>query len=186
MGLSWCADVSAADWIAESAVPFATLVTFGPDGFEAYARLRYIPDPQRPGQKEMDVDLPDDHPSDSEQAARALNVLAGFTATPRECFFAVWEGYPDLPLPRDVPLFEVPNRRFALLSGSLDATRAFFADKQPPAYVWPADRRWCFTSDVDPHWAGIGAPGAAIDALTVAPIFDVVPADPARVQPFYY
>jgi hypothetical protein len=52
--------------------------------------------------------------------------------------------------------------------------------------VWPADRRWCFTSDVDPHWAGIGAPGAAIDALTVAPTFDVVPADPAGAQPFYY
>jgi hypothetical protein len=54
-----------------------------------------------------------------------------------------------------------------------------------PAFIWPADRRWCFTSDVDPHWAGIGGEAAAIDALIAADDIDVVRADPAVPAPAY-
>jgi hypothetical protein len=38
---------------------------------------------------------------------------------------------------------------------------------------------------VDPHWAGIGAEQAAVDALVGDPGLDVVPARPAQEQPQY-
>ena len=55
----------------------------------------------------------------------------------------------------------------------------------PPAFVWPDDQRWCLASDVDPHWAGIGAEDAAVEALLRTPGLDVVRADPREVQPHF-
>jgi hypothetical protein len=37
------------------------LVNFGPPDFPAYARLRFIPDPTKPGQEEADASVADDH-----------------------------------------------------------------------------------------------------------------------------
>jgi hypothetical protein len=42
-----------------------------------------------------------------------------------------------------------------------------------------------FASDVDPHWAGIGASAEAIEALTGDSGLDVVGADPAEPPPAY-
>ena len=192
MRLRFCRELGAAEWITRSATPFPQLVTFGPAGFEAYARLRFIPDPDRPGQAEADAVVPDDHPSDLAQASRALHRLAAFTSTPEDCYFCVWDGYSDIPLPPGLPLIDLPHRSYALLRGPLDAVDAW-ADElggglpvAPPAYAWPADRRWCLTSDVDPHWAGIGAQRAAVEALLADPELDVVPARPDEDQPAYY
>jgi hypothetical protein len=47
----------------------------------------------------------------------------------------------------------------------------------PPASLLPADHRWCFANDVDPHWPGIGAEqDAIVDDLEL----DVVRAEPTR------
>jgi len=51
------------------------------------------------------------------------------------------------------------------------------------AFVWPADHRWCFASDVDPHWAGIGAEQVAIDRLVGDPGLDVVRVQPNEIPP---
>jgi hypothetical protein len=170
------------------------LITFGPSVFEAFARLRFIPDPVGAGQEEADTDVADDHPSNIEQTRRALRLLEAFTCTPEECYFCLWEGYSDAPLPPQVqrgPLVELPHRRYALLRGSLNDIDAWEADLgggqiiAPPAFVWPADHRWCFASDVDPHWAGIGAERVAIDALIGDLQLDVVPASPTDNQPQY-
>ncbi|MFI7601853.1 hypothetical protein [Actinoplanes sp. NPDC049681] len=191
MRLTYCADTSAADWLLRSGTPDLQLITFGPATFDAYARLRFIPDPLAPGQDEADVELPDVHPSDLARARRALRLLARFTSTPQECYFCVWEGYSDIPLPPDVPLAEFPHRRCAVLRGAVADIDAWEADVgggrpvAPPAFAWPADRRWCLTADVDPHWAGIGAGRAAIEALLSDPGLDAVPADPAEDQPWY-
>jgi len=193
--LQYTADTSAARWISESLVPFDRLVTFGPDGFPAYARLRYIPDPTHKGQAESDHELPEDHPSDLEQARRALRVLAQHTDSPRHCFFCIWEGEGGISLPPELDqhrLVDLLHRRYALFEGPLDAIETWEDDfgqghpTAPPAFVWPADRRWCFASDVDPHWAGIGASSAAVAALEEEPGLDVVGADPQRPQPLYY
>jgi hypothetical protein len=191
MALTREVDTSAADWLAQPETPWAQLVGFGPAGFAAYARLRFIPDPGAPGQAEADVDLPDDHPSDLAQVRRALHRLAGFTATPQDCFFGVWEGYSDIALAPG-PLVELPHRRYALLRGPLAGIDGWEQSLgggrpvAPPAFVWPADRAWCLASDVDPHWAGIGAGRDAVEALLGDPGLDVVAARPAEAQPAYY
>ncbi|MEV4640108.1 hypothetical protein AB0J80_22435 [Actinoplanes sp. NPDC049548] len=194
MRLTYCPDTSPADWLVRSGTPPMQLITFGPAVFEAYARLRFIPDPSAPGQSENEVELPGDHPSDIAQVRRALHLRAPFTSAADECYFCLWEGYSDAPLPPDArhgPLVEIPHRRFALFRGSLHDIDAWEAELggglpiAPPAYAWPADHRWCLTADVDPHWAGIGAQRAAIDALAGDRSLDVVPARPTESQPNY-
>lgn len=194
MTLQRCADLSAADWIVDAAIPWMQLIAFGPAGFGAYARLRYIPDPTAPDQAESDAGIAEDHPSDSEQAQRALNLLGRFTRTPEDCYFGVWDGWFDVgsrPTVLAGPMVVVPNRQYFLLRGSLadldtwDETLGSGSCLRPD-FAWPADHSWCFASDVDPHWAGIGADQAAIDALLNEPKLDAVPARPADPQPRYY
>jgi hypothetical protein len=193
-----CQQVTAADWLVRADASWSQLVSFGPPVFEAYARLRYIPDPEHAGQAENDVVLPADHVSDLEQARRALRRLAGFTATPDECFFCEWDGFGGdwfdanqdagsfVEIP---PSAQIPARRYGLFTAPLSEIENWgeqFAHDFPPAFVWPADQNWCFASDIDPHWAGIGAARAVIDALIRAPDLDIVEADPTEAQPTYY
>jgi hypothetical protein len=167
-----------------SGTPPDQLITFGPAGFEAYARLRYIPDPTHPGQQENDAAIPDDHPRDESQSNRALGILAAFTDTPKECYFCFWEGMGGhflAPAVPQGPMVSVARlRRYVLFNG-----RAWDELSEVPAFVWPADRRWCFASDVDPHWAGIGAERAAIDRLLDDSELDVVEARPDETPPAY-
>lgn len=135
--------------------------------------------------------MPDGHPSDWEQARQALAVLERFTTTPDELFVCVWEGC-GTPLPPAIfrgRLVGVPARQYLMAQGTasdLDAWESLFEYGGPvPAFVWPADHAWCFASDVDPHWAGIGGSGPAIEALVNSPL-DVVEARPADKQPCYY
>ncbi len=192
MRLRRSSDLRPAAWVSRCS--FQELVSFGPSGFEAYARLRYIPDPTRPGQGEAEDPLPADHPSDLEQARRALTLLAPHTATAEHCYFCVWDGYGDLHLPTGpvgAAMLHLPHRTYTLLEGPLDALGTWETDLgrgqpvAPPALVWPADHRWCFVSDVDPHWAGIGASAQAVGELRGDPRLDVVPADPSAPQPSY-
>ncbi len=186
-------DLTAAQWIAD--LSFHEVVSFGPAGFAAYARLRFIPDPTQDGQDEADVELPDDHLTDLDQAWRAFARLARHTTTADHCYVGVWDGYPyDRPPidPEHRNVLDLPHRRFLLVEGPLDALRTWESDlgrggpSVPPALVWPADHSWCFVSDVDPHWAGIGASAAAIDDLLHDPALDIVLADRDRPQPTYY
>lgn len=182
-----------ADWISD--LTFREATSFGPSGFAAYARLRYIPDPVRPGQSENEVEVPEDHLSDLDQARLAFAHLAQHTETAEHCYVGIWDGYHDdrLPVgPGPHVRFDLPHRRYLLLEGPLDALRFWETDlgprapHVPPAFVWPADRAWIFVSDVDPHWAGIGASREAITELTDDPVLDIVAADPDLAQPYYY
>jgi hypothetical protein len=87
--LTFCWDLSAADWIVHSGLPWQQLVGFGPAGFDAYARLRFLPDPVRLGQSENNVQA--DWRID--QLPTLFEVLAAHTATPDDCYFCVWEGF---------------------------------------------------------------------------------------------
>lgn len=55
-----------------------------------------------------------------------------------------------------------------------------------PAFLWPADHSWCVANDVDPDFAVIGGPAAAIELLIADPRIDAVtvapytPSDPDR------
>jgi len=91
--LTLCSDLSPADWITTSDLPWEQLVTFGPAGFAAYARLRILPDPQFDGQRENDVRLAEDATPESEQLAAVLQVLREHTGTPDDCYFCLWDGW---------------------------------------------------------------------------------------------
>lgn len=182
-----------AAWI--SGLTFQEVTTFGPTGFAAYARLRFIPDPARTGQREDQVEVAEDHLSDLEQARRAFDHLAKHTTTADHCYLCIWDGfrYDELPVgPGPHVMVDLPHRRYLLLEGSLDALHSWETDLGlggplvPPALVWPADHEWIFVSDVDAHWAGIGASQEAMTELLNSPLLDIVPADQQAQQPYYY
>lgn len=182
-------DLSAADWLVGADVGWQRLVTFGPAGFEDYGRLRFVPDPDAPGLSEADVVILEDHPSDVDQTRTVLRALAAHTGTAAPYYYCVWDGYagsfPDPELFRG-PLVPLPHRKYALFAGDLDGIERWEEELgggmacPPPAFVWPADRRWCFTNDVDPHWAGIGGSVGAVEALIARTDVDVVRASPDR------
>jgi hypothetical protein len=93
--LTRCSDLSPADWLTTSDQPWEQLVTVGPAGFAAYARLRFLPDPAYEGQSENDVGLAEDTPSETAQLSVVLDVLSGFTRTPDDCYFCLWDGWGD-------------------------------------------------------------------------------------------
>ncbi|WP_433306913.1 hypothetical protein ACQP2F_22075 [Actinoplanes sp. CA-030573] len=214
MTLTFCSDLTAADWIARSDLPWQRLVTFGPGGFDAYARLRLLPDPEHPGQSENDVEAEDWR---GEQLPRLFETLAGYTTVPGDCYFLVWEGFgggdpgtglaeavprpdavpglaparptPGRPTPGR-PKVVVPHREYWLFRGPLAEVGAWgmpesLPDETAPAFVWPADHAWCVALDVDPHWAGIGGRELLVERLTTDPRLDVVRADPAASPPAY-
>jgi len=206
-------------------------VSLGPSGFPAYARLRFLPDPRRPGQPEADAPASTAEFSETEVLHRAVGLLAPFTTTPQECFFLLWDGWgiaafdqgggePEgderrdaaaaqsrssaapaepgpAPGPRGArlraPVVRLPHRSYHLFRGTTrdlgdwGPTVALRPHEQAPvpAFVWPADRAWCVTRDVDPHYAGVGAARAAVEVLVRDPVLDVVLADPAQAQPHY-
>lgn len=203
MSLAICSDLSPASWIVSSDVPWARLVTFGPSGFAAYARVRYIPDPTRPGQQEFEADL-DASASETEQWRALLQILGSETADPSDCYFGLWDGWgfpesahrwPTFGVPRDAQL---PLRSFFLFRGALkDAemwgtptqagiwSRPEFSGGGTPAFVWPSDHTWCVAADIDPHWSGIGATVPVIERLIADRRLDAVVADPDSAPPAY-
>jgi hypothetical protein len=190
VSLTLCADVAAADWLVRSTLPWHQLVCFGPGGFDAYARLRLLPDPVRPGQSENDAEAEDWRAG---QPPRLFELLASRTATPDDCYFCVWEGFGQLGSVTDAPNVQVPHRAYWLLRGPLADIGTWdgagpgqtqLAATQP-AFVWPADHAWCVAWDVDPHWVGIGGDTPLISRLVGDPLLDVVPADPSAEQPSY-
>ncbi|WP_300343673.1 hypothetical protein [Nesterenkonia sp.] len=191
------ADPSAADWILRAEVHWWRLVTLGPPGFSAYARLRYIPDPDYPGQSENSVSRPPDRPEDTEQLSTAAGVLAAHTRTPGQAYALFWDGWGSTEwtahLAPHLSAAPLPGgeREYFLAAVSLEELCRELAapgswQMPPPSFLWPADRAWCITSDVDPHWAGIAATHAGIRALAEHPVLDVVETSFNADQPFYH
>ncbi len=202
MSLAVCSDLSPASWIVTSDVPWDRLVTLGPAGFAAYARVRFIPDPTHQGQQEHEADL-NASPGETDQWRALLHLLAAETSCPEDCYFALWEGWGFPESARRWPTFGVPHdaqiplRSFFLFRGSLSQAeiwgtpagiwgRPEFSRGGTPAFVWPSDRTWCVAADVDPHWAGIGAAVPSIERLVADRRLDAVEADRrAGEQPAY-
>ena len=202
MALTVCSDVSPADWIVTSELPWTQLVSFGPAGFADHARVRFIPDPTREGQRESDAEI-DASPDEIDQWRALLQILAGETSDPDDCYFGLWDGWPLPPAARRWPTFDVahpgherPVRSYFLFHGSLavdiqgmpaDAGiwGPEFSSGGTPAFVWPSDHTWCITADIDPHWAAVGGSMPMIQRLLGDPRLDAVSADPAAKQPAY-
>jgi hypothetical protein len=149
--LTFCRDLAAADWIVHSDLPWSRLVNFGPGGFDSYARLRFLPDPVRPGQSENDVD-PDGRP---DQLATLVEVLAAQTATPDDCYFCVWDGFDDTTAGTGTGTgtgtwYIDPERAGAWLPqpdaqpGYAPLPKASSSTPQPPKVVVPNRAYWLF------------------------------------------
>ena len=95
MALIPCSELSAAGWITASELPWEQLVGFGPAGFPAYARLRFLPDPAYEGQSANDVDV-DEVPDETASLRVALETLRRHTRTPDDCYFCLWDGWGDI------------------------------------------------------------------------------------------
>jgi hypothetical protein len=191
-----CPDASAASWIATSDLPWHRLVTFGTAGFDAYARLRFLPDPRYDGQPEVRLD--EGAPFEYLLAA-TLEVLGKHTRAPEDVSFCIWTGWGTRGVPPEVldgPRVDVPNRSYFLVRGALTDVANWAPgdvgsdeprlDLATPAFIWPTDHAWCVACDVDPHYAGIGAGADAVADLLAHPGLDVVVADPLQEQPHYH
>ena len=185
-------DPSAADWLVHAERDWWDLAVRGPLGYPSYARLRFIPDPTYPGQREGEADAPYDERSETEQLATVVATLSKHTTKPEDCYFCVWEGWGGLEV-HGVARIARPEREAFLFRGpALDLQQWEQALDPPgpeglpiPSFVWPGDRSWCIANDVDPHFATIGASSAAIEDVLADPRVDTVIDDPARPQPGY-
>lgn len=104
------------------------------------------------------------------EAARLADILGQHTATPERCWFAVWEGFAALALPRDetVPMLPIPQRNMLLLSGPLSGITTSMCEDgwdQRASLWWPDDRAWCVATDVDLMATYIGGNRACITEL---------------------
>ena len=139
--------------------------------------------------------------------AKVLAAIArGWTATPRNCWFCVWDGFgwggvsvsafhaadgqwtepvphPD-PVPaavRDGPRVHLPHREYLLYGGPAEdvvAPAGLAGDGQSASLWWPADRAWCVATDVDLPWTYVGGPRGLIDAIRADRRIEALPASP--------
>lgn len=123
--------------------------------------------------------------------------LAGYTDTPLDCFFGVWEGYGQLGvgsmfmLSTDggVPLsppaevlsaerFICDDGEYLLYRGALDAMDSFYTVPiwcNLPNIWWPADRAWFVVSHYDLNSTYVAGSEECIRALLAHPYFEVLP-----------
>jgi len=172
MALTACVDVSPARWIVTSELPWQQLVGFGPAGFGAYARLRFVSDPTREGQAEADAEVIN---GEAQQLRTLFDVLAQHTRSPHDCYFCVWDGsggivehgfsvpandidaVPDrdphaqpapvpeqaLPPPLPGPRVDVPNRSYYLFQGALSEAGDWTTPAGWPAPALPRHHQHC-------------------------------------------
>lgn len=148
----------------------------GPDGYVAYARVLALPEPEGDGQPpaRLAPDLREQAPSDIQLVTDCITALKPHSTTPDDLFILLWTGYPYSPrLPITTPVSFVAIREYVVARGSIDAWSAWLADVDgsrgfPPAFIWPADKSWCFSYDVGAHFAGIAGCEVAVSALVAA------------------
>lgn len=191
-------DRTPAEWIAASEEHWWTLVTLGPPWFDAYARLRFIPDPAYAGQSENEIVRRREVPSDIDQLRIAVGRLLQRSDPPAEGYALMWDGWGQDAFPAPMlrtPRVVIPNREYYLCRVSLpDFVSGVMEEswqartKRPmpvPSFLWLSNRSWCVTKDVDSHWAGIGGLRDRIGQLLTDPSLDVVPVKKKDKLPFY-
>jgi hypothetical protein len=194
-----CRDHTPAAWITDDRRPWHRLVTLGPSGFDAYARLLFLPDPAAPGQWEADVESENTAARETNLLQRVIRELTPRTNGPEHLFFAVWDGWGFQPVDGPASAWSpVAERDYHLFSGASDDLgdqdawsaaihhpTSLAATAPDPAFVWPPDRAWCLTRDVDAHFATVAASAEVIDRLLTLPGLDLVPTSPDQDPPRY-
>jgi hypothetical protein len=130
------------------------------------------------------------------QPVRLASTLADFTSTPERCWFAIWEGFGDLPAGiGNPPKLPMPHRDMILLSVPLAAvpeTSFGYAwyetvpehragGYRSPSLWWPDDRAWCVATDVDVSSSYLGGPQGCVDALVRDDELEVLQVSPDQL-----
>lgn len=123
-------------------------------------------------------------------ALRALcEVLAAHTTTPDACFVGVWEGRGWLEPRRFRTLrLQLPERVHLVFEGPLEAVDdvgwtnfdGSFV-REAPSIIWPADRAWFVSTDVDQDSTFVGGSRGLLEALVAdrrLEVWPVAPTDP--------
>ena len=105
-------------------------------------------------------------------------LLAASTATPRRCWFCVWEGYGDLDVAGVTARVELPARRYLLAGAHLARmTELVLATRDQSANLWwPDDRSWIVITEIDYAWTYVGGSAGLIDRILSSPRLEALPA----------
>jgi hypothetical protein len=110
-----------------------------------------------------------------------IDVLAP-AAVGQDCFHALWEGWGWVDARASMHL---PHRAYLLFRGPLPAALDMgwrpSADQfwpQSPSLIWPADRSWCVSTEVDFDSTLVGGPADLIEAVLAAPTLEAWPVEP--------
>lgn len=188
-----------ADWLRASLTTFATRVaSIVPGHFPAYVRVYHPFDnvenspagasswrvlAERAGWDLSDPATAADFASSGVSAGQAhlgtlspsiIDALVAHlrpaTATPGQCFFAVWEGFGDSVAPPGLtPKLELLHRAYDVFAGPVDAALASYSSipfsHQSANLWWPSDQAWCVATEIDFAWTYVGGSRACIDAI---------------------
>jgi hypothetical protein len=144
----------------------------------------------------------------TEDAKVLAAISRGWTATPEDCWFCVWDGFgwdgvsvsafftadgrppefveeprrDSVPAPvRDGPRVRLPHRDYLLYRGSAEGVVIPGnpgGDGQCASLWWPADHAWCVATDVDLQWTYVGGSRGLIDAIRANQRIEALPASP--------
>lgn len=173
---------------------------------EAHTRWHVLIGSDAPYRRTSEL-WPDGYPQWGNLDLRSLqglcDALAAHTSTPRDCFFAMWEGWGQLagglartrlttgggtpaePLltdaERGAPRLRLPGRDYFLLRGPLAAMGELVHHDgsqtwwtQSPSLFWPADRTWCVATEIDADSTLVGGSTEAIDAVLAASVLEAM------------
>jgi hypothetical protein len=118
-----------------------------------------------------------------EIAARLAPILRSHTLTPELCWFAVWEGYPDVRIRMSAaPSFSVPERNLFLLHGTVDDVLSTLSHVdwiyRSPNLWWPDDRAWCVVTEIDFTWSYVSGSPSCIGQILGDSELEAIPANP--------
>jgi hypothetical protein len=98
-----------------------------------------------------------------------VEILREQTSTPDQCWFGVWEGFGAIATSVQLaPKFELPNRRYHLMSGPVDGLLDNVEElpfTQSANLSWPNDRAWLVATEIDFVSTYIGASRSCIEAI---------------------
>lgn len=164
--LTLSTNTSAWSWIAELPDPWDQLVTYGPSQFEAHVFVNHL---------EVD-DI-----RQRRLLERLTPILESATMTPDMCFHALWSGsvterQRDRIGACDEPNLSLPNRNYFVFEGPLKSAGDWGivsglpevgAELLPgPHLMWPVDRSWFYTCDVDAEMVGLSGSKLLIESVS--------------------
>ena len=144
---------------------------------------------------------------DPATCAALYGQLAGWTATPEDCWFGVWDGWGSFGYPRSMaflgprrkgqrqveaelkalgrrlgasPRFHHPCRDYYLAHGPVVTACELVesATAVTPSLAWPGDRTFVVATEIDFDSTLVACPAACAEALLANPALEAVPVQP--------